>query len=157
MASFGSFVAGQILSAAELNEAGSFTNYTPTWTQSATVTKTIFYAQYTQLNKLVVCNFYMTATGAGTANSLILVGLPVAASASNTMMGTGVLIDASASSGTLYPLVGWYVSSTTVGFYSTSVNETDYANGGAGFTAGGVPVTIASGDIISGSLVYKAS
>lgn len=158
MATFGTFADGQVLSAAELNGAGAFTNYTPTWTQSATITKTVYYASYTQLNKWVFVNFQMTATSAGTANNLILVGLPVAAAASNTIMGTGVLIDVSVGvSGTLYPLLGWYVSSTTAGFYLTSANETDYATSGFGLTASAAAVTIASGDIIAANFVYRAS
>lgn len=158
MATFGTFVDGQVLSAAELNGAGAFTNYTPTFTQSATITKTVFYASYTQLNKLVFANFYMTATSAGTANNLILVGLPVAAAASNTVMGTATFLDVSVGvSGTLYPLLGWYVSSTTMGFYLTSENETDYATSGFGLTASTVGLTVASGDIIAGQITYRAA
>lgn len=158
MATFGTFVDGQVLSAAELNAAGTYTTYTPTWTQSATITKTTNLGQYMQFNKLVVANFSMTATGAGTANNVIIVSLPVTASANNSLIGQAYLVDASiGTSGTLYPLIAAYVSSTTMAFYAGAANETDYVTGQAGLTASEVPVTIASGDILVGSIVYRAA
>ena len=158
MATFGTFADGQVLSAAELNAAGTYTAYTPTWTQSATITKTTNLGQYMLFNKLVVANFSMTATSAGTANNVIVVGLPVTASANNSLLGQAYLIDVSVGvSGTLYPLVAAYLSTTTMAFYAGGGNETDYATGQAGLTASLVPVTIASGDIIVGSITYRAA
>jgi hypothetical protein len=157
MATFGTFTDGQVLSASELNSAGAFSNYTPTWTQSVAITKTVLYGHYTQLNDWVYAAFYMTATSAGTANNLITCTLPVTASSENKVIGTGMLVDASAASGTLFPLLAWMNTTTTVSFYANSANQTGWVLGGAGFTASSVAVTIASGDIIAVNLVYRTA
>jgi len=94
MATFGTFVSGQVLTAAELNTAGEWQSYTPTWTQSATITKTVNFARYTQLNKSVYGTLKMTASSAGTANNKIIMGLPVAASSNNFIIGTILLYNA---------------------------------------------------------------
>jgi hypothetical protein len=91
MATFGTFVAGQVLTAAELNGAGAWQSYTPSWTQSATITKTVNWARYTQLGKWVQGSIKMTASSAGTANNKMLVGLPVNASADNFIVGSMVM------------------------------------------------------------------
>jgi hypothetical protein len=88
MATFGTFTAGQILTAAELNSAGAWQDYTPTWTQSATITKTVNWARFMQLNKLVQVSIKMTASSNGTSAEPVLIGLPVNASSNNLIMGT---------------------------------------------------------------------
>ena len=145
MATFGTFVSGQVLTAAELNTAGEFQTYTPTWTQSATITKTVNWARYTQLNKFVYVSMKMTASSAGTASNNILVGLPVTASANNWSLGTAQIVDESATPDLLTPLLVVYNSSTTATFYQTQVAQA-------------IPFreTIASGDILYAQFVYEA-
>jgi len=146
MATFGTFTSGQVLTAAELNTAGEYQTYTPTWTQSATITKTVDWARYTQLNKLVVVSVKMTATGGGTAGNNILIGLPVNASANNFVMGVGFSIPVS--SGTNLPNVAVFNSSSTVKFTVSLANQ---STGFSGSTA------VASGDIWYVNLTYEAA
>lgn len=118
MATFGTFVSGQVLTAAELNGAGSWQSYTPTFTQSATITKTVNWARYTQLNKWVQGSIKMTASSSGTANNKILVGLPVNASANNFLIGRMTFNDSSAT-GTkqIFSVDVFYESASTMSFY----------------------------------------
>lgn len=69
MATLGTFVAGQVLTAAELNAIGTWTTWNPTVTSATgTITAgTLVNARYTQLNKLVILRFEYTVTTAGTA------------------------------------------------------------------------------------------
>lgn len=169
MATFGSFVSGQVLTAAELNSGGTFDSYTPTWTQSATITKTTNWARYTQFNKLVIASIKMTASSAGTANNKILIGLPVSASANNFVMGTALYTDAN--NNRLISVGAFYESSTTVGFFPIGDDSgtfltrfsanSDAVRAGQNFTtvAGGAVtgITVASGDIIYVQLTYEAA
>lgn len=160
MATFGTFVAGQVLTAAELNSAGTWQDYTPTWTQSATITKTVNWARYMQLNKLVIGSIKMTASSAGTANNKILVGLPAAASSNNFIIGTGVFQDESQTPD-IFVRGSWvavYESSTTISF-------TAIGGGGAspdatlrcGQTGSSFADQVASGDIFYIQFAYEAA
>lgn len=158
MATFGTFVAGQVLTAAELNSAGTWSTYTPSWTQSATITKTVNWARYSQLNKLVQVQVKMTSSAAGTANNVIKVGLPVNASSNNFVMGYGLIIDASLNSGTIYPIVPVYDTTSTVKFVAPTVSgDSDYDNSYVGQTASQLAFTLASSDIIFLTLTYEAA
>lgn len=170
MATFGTFTSGQTLTAAELNTAGEWQSYTPTWTQSATITKTVNWARYTKLNKLVIGSIKMTATSAGTANNKMLVGLPVNASANNFMMGTMGFFDDSATTEGKYIYAGisvLYESSTTMAFSVAPLEDeflrSSFDNKRFGqdwmrsSTAGVTGPTIASGDIIYIQFMYEAA
>jgi hypothetical protein len=168
MATFGTFTSGQVLTAAELNTAGVWQGYTPTWTQSVAITKTVDFARYTQLNKFVRGSIKMTATSAGTANNKILVGLPVNAAANNFIMGTLFLFDASPATAKYR----WglssalYESATTMSFTPRDQNGAaallsdaddrfgqNYAVSGSNTNG----FTIASGDIIWIQFAYEAA
>jgi hypothetical protein len=157
MATFGTFVAGQVLTAAELNAAGTWNDYTPTWTQSATITKTVDWARYTQFNKLVIASIKMTATSAGTADNRILVGLPVSASANNFTMGTGWVIDDYPTTDASSARNPVFESATTVSFSLPSASTFNPALRWGQTGAGSVAETIASGDIIYVQLIYEAA
>lgn len=169
MATFGTFTAGQVLTAAELNGAGAWQDYTPSWTQSVTITKTVNWARYTQLNKLVTVSIKMTATSAGTANNKVLVGLPVAASSNNFLMGSMVFFDNSETNKYAYQfnIPALYEASTTVGFGSLSVIVSSPFNViatdsrfGQNFTEGTTSrtgFTIASSDVMYVQLTYEAA
>jgi hypothetical protein len=88
---------GQVLTAATLNTIGAaWVDYTPTLTQSATVTKTINHARYCQIQKTVIVQIFMTATSAGTAGQIVTVGLPFTAKNTSAFIGSGFIYDASA-------------------------------------------------------------
>lgn len=169
MAAFGSFVSGQVLTAAELNAAGAYSDYTPTWTQSATITKTVNWARYSQFNKIVTVSIKMTASGAGTANNKMLVGLPVNASANNFLMGSMIFFDNSETDKYAYQMniPALYESASTVAFgamASTLTNQPNViatdARFGQNFTQGGgsrTAYTIAASDVIYVHLTYEAA
>lgn len=172
MAVFGSFVAGQVLTAAELNAAGTWATYTPTFTQSATITKTVNWARYMQFNKLVVGSVKLTASSAGTANNKILVGLPVSASANNFIIGEAVIDSTVVDGGLTYYartfMKACYESSTTMSFYYDLDNNrgNEASNTFLGerwgqtgiFSTGNVSyATIASGTVIYVNFVYEAA
>ena len=74
------FVAGDVLTAAELNGIGeAWTSYTPVIKGGATtVTATITYAKYQQINKLCYVQVLATVTSTGSANGAITISLPIA-------------------------------------------------------------------------------
>lgn len=151
------FAAGQILTAAGLDAAfaalfphGVWTDYTPTLTQSATVTKTTTYGRYLKIGRLVVAQVNLSVTGAGTAANSVLLGLPVAAAAANVIAGSGIIFDTSAS--TVYPGIPEVASASTVLFWPAAVDGTATGLGARGFVAG-----LASGDIIRALLVYESA
>jgi hypothetical protein len=89
---------GQILTAATMNSIGAaWESYTPTLTQSSTVTKTVTYAKYTQINKLCIVNVRLDVTGAGTAANSVVVGLPLTSASANINIGSVSIFDASVS------------------------------------------------------------
>jgi hypothetical protein len=162
MATFGTFVAGQVLTAAELNTGGAWQGYTPTFTQSVAITKTTDFARFTQLGKWVQGSLKLTASSAGTANNKILVGLPVAASANNHILGMCYWKDASNPLPFRFreTLFAIYESSTTMGF-SFMNSEPNVANTLAdvrlGEQVGGFGFAVASGDIIYVQFSYEAA
>jgi hypothetical protein len=156
MATFGTFASGQVLTAAELNSAGTWSAYTPTWTQSVAITKTVNWARYTQLNKFVQGSIRMTATGAGTADNKIIVGLPVAASANNFMLGIANFRNVSESPDVHNFFFVMFESSTTVSFSWSRVSSEDFSLR-FGQTASGPSGTIEVGDIIHVQFAYEAA
>jgi hypothetical protein len=152
MATFGTFTAGQVLTAAELNTAGAWQSYTPTWTQTVAVTKTVNWARYTELGKTIQVQIKMTASSSGTASGLILVGLPVAASADNRLMGIAAIVAAASFE---KPLVAVYDSSTTIKFRTVVSDQLVTTS----FLSSGAPnnFNIVSGDIIYCQLSYEAA
>jgi hypothetical protein len=138
---------GQVLTAATLNTIGAaWVDYTPTLTQSATVTKTINYARYCQFQKTIIVQVHLTATGAGTAANEVLLGLPITSTtATARTIGTGFVFDASTT--TLYNCSAILNSTTTAKFYYQ-----------AGFGWGFSPnIALANNDQITFTLIYEAA
>jgi hypothetical protein len=175
MATFGTFQAGQILTAAELNTAGFYDDFTPTWSQSATITKTVNWARFTQLNKIVMGSIKMTSSSAGTANTQVLVTLPVAASANNFIIGSMSFLDDSSETKLSQTVSAYYQSSTTMSFspwlfpegspayLGSNLSGASVATKrfGENFTGGNATnytgLTVASGDIIYVQFMYEAA
>lgn len=152
----GTWSAGDILTAADLNTIGTWTTYTPTVVQSNTVTATVNYASYMKINKFVVANVDLTCTTSGTASNLITVSLPVTAKdptsglVFETCFGNGFILDASATDVIL--LSCFHQSSTTIRF----VSEATTTISSSGFGASPA-FTLANNDIISFSIMYEAA
>jgi len=155
------WVAGDVLTAAQLNAElrdallGAFplgppdvawTGWTPTLTQGVTVTKTVTYAKYARVGRLIVTNAVLAVTGAGTAGQKVTSTLPVVPSLANFVTGTFWISDTSAAS-----------NYTGVGFVETSSTIAGMANAMAGplgissFTA-----ALAAGDTVGFSAIYES-
>lgn len=157
------WVAGEIVTAAQLNQdvrdnqlaafplgVGAWTSFTPTLTQSATVTKTVTSATYMRVGRTIFVEYRLTVTGTGTAANAVLVGLPVTArGGTGTIAGSGSIYDSSANLS--YKGLAEFASTSTVRFLPT---ETTVANflGVTSFTA-----ALASGDVVAGFLIYEAA
>jgi hypothetical protein len=139
---------GQVLTAATMNSIGAaWESYTPTITQGVAITKTITYAKYTQIQKLVVVNVSMPLTSAGTAGNGVSVTLPITAAASQRLGGSFQFYDASAN--TSYVGLPFMLSTTSVGFITGASADSYF---------GGLPaVTIANGDYLFSTIIYEAA
>lgn len=138
-------VAGQVLTAATLNTIGAqWESYTPTLTQSVTVTKTTSYARYCQFQKTVIVQVYLVATSAGTAAQEVVVGLPLTATGSTgRAIGTGFIYDASAN--VIYNMTSFLATTTTAKFFWQS-----------GFGFGFSPnIALANGDQLAFTFTYE--
>ena len=146
------FVAGDVLTAAELNAIGeAWTSYTPTLTAGVTVTNTVQYAKYAQVNKIVFVSVSLACTSAGTASNTITMTLPITAAT-----GGGTF-------GNVLGAGGFYDTSTTVQYNGTVVQNgttamSMFANASGGSLFGQFPaITVASGDIIFLNAIYQAA
>jgi hypothetical protein len=129
-------------------DALAWTGYTPSLTQSGTVTKTVTYAKYTQFGNSVKCRVLLSVTGGGTGSNAIIIGLPVTATlGSFSSAGAGYVFDSSA--GLNYGGVVQLVSTTTAQLLPTATNGSG-ALGVVGFTA-----ALASGDTIHFEFEYE--
>lgn len=151
---------GELVTAAHLNQelrdnlaaafplgVDAWTAYTPTLTQSNTVTKTVARAVYTRVGRLITCTFYLAVTGSGTAGNTVVAGLPVEAASANSMNGAGQIFDTSTT--TRY-------GGLWIGSGATAVV---LAGDWAGASGWGVNpnVALASGDVITGTITYEAA
>ena len=125
----------------------AWTSYTPTVTQGVAITKTITYAKYSQIQKLVVVNVSMPLTSAGTASNGVSVTLPVTAANSQRLGGSFQFYDVSAN--TSHVGVPFLLTTTSVGFI-TSASADSYFGG---FPA----ITIANGDYLFATIIYEAA
>lgn len=131
---------------------GALTSWTPTVTQSGSVTVTVNYATYQRIGRLIHAQFKCTVTGSGTgANAIIIGGLPATAQATASAfpIGVGNVFDTSA--GNHFPGIMFLASTTTLDFRSTQSNLTDPRLGITQMSAG-----LAVGDIVSGDFKYEA-
>lgn len=130
-----------------LAKLGAWTSYTPTLTQSATIGKTVTYARYVKLGRLVIAQGVLVATSSGSSNNIIQIGIPVPAV--QTLIPVGQLWWVA--SGVYYPVAAALGTSTTfVGLIpATSLN--------LGQTFAGYDNQVASGDTLAYSVVYESA
>lgn len=144
------FSAGHILTAADFDALfptgiAAWTGYTPTLTQSATVTKTVNRAAYMKVGRTVKVNGYLSVTSAGTAANNVSVGLPVAPSA-DLQVGSAYILDTSTST-------RYICTCLTFGGVLIFQHDTSGLNN-FGVTPA---VTLANGDAIAYSIEYEAA
>ena len=101
------FVAGNVLTAAQMNGIGERTSYTPTVTSVTGSITTVgaLACSYMRVQNLIVVEFDITITTIGTAGGAILFTLPVTANSS--LMGTG---NGRESGVTAAPLFVWHTT-----------------------------------------------
>lgn len=149
---------GDIPTAAQMNSYWSHTGstwntWTPTVTQTGTVAYTASRATYWRAGRLIIVNMHLTVTGSGTANSTVVVTLPITAAThpANTVLGEGNINDNSANLS--YPNKVLYNSTTQVTF----LDGTAATNVLVGLTGSAFSAALANNDIISATFMYEAA
>jgi hypothetical protein len=137
-----------------MGEGGAWTSWTPTVTQSASVTVTNTHSRYARYGRTIHATTLLTVTGSGTASNDILISLPVTAAAAYgaaaIVMGVGHVIDSSASLSYHGPAVSF--NTTTCRIKAASAASSTGYLGGTTFTAG-----LASGDNLLFTITYEAA
>lgn len=144
-------LAGAKIRAADLaaifpQNTDAWTAYTPTLTQGATITKTVNRAAYTKVGRTVTVSVFMTATSAGTAGQVLILGLPVAPAA-DLQIGVCYITDTSVPTRYVCTVL------TSGGALLVQANQA----GGSGHFGVNPAVTIASGDQITFAITYEAA
>lgn len=130
------------------NLVGITSTYTPTLTQSGTVTKTVNRGRYMQVGKWVFGSLSLTPTANGTTNNAVLVGIPVTARVSTSdIAGHGFITIA----GTTYRCEAVIATSTSLGLRRDDITGT--SNIGVDPNA----ALASSGDLILVSFMYEAA
>jgi hypothetical protein len=75
MAEFGTFTSGSVLTAAELNAAGTWTSFTPSWT-NLTVGNGVVSAAYSKFNKILFVRVYFDFGSTSSLTSNLQMTLP---------------------------------------------------------------------------------
>ncbi len=135
-----------------MHEGGAWTSWTPTVGQNGAVTKTNTRSRYGRASRLIYGQAYCTITGAGNANQVVTITVPVAMSASDasTTVGEGWIYDSS--TGFFHYGMLQYQTSTTVAFLRRVDGSAGLLLGTSSFTA-----ALASGDIVHTRFLYESS
>jgi hypothetical protein len=126
---------------------GQWTSYVPTWTQSATISKTVTYSRYIKLGRLVIVQGVLVATSAGTANNAIQVSLPFPA------------VQVLATVGQIWWIASSVYQETTaaLGTSTTFVGVIRGTGLNLGHTSAGWDNQVASGDTYSYHIFYEST
>jgi hypothetical protein len=132
---------------------GALDTYTPTFTQSATITKTVLRSEYSQIGRHVCGDVSLAATSSGTSSNAIVVSAPVtSASAIGQPVGSGYLVDSSAAN-QRFPFIAILATTTTFQFVPAANDVT----GLLGAASSTFTLAVASGDTISFEYRYAAA
>ena len=154
------FVAGNVLTAAQMNGIGEWTSYTPVLTASVTNptlgTGGSSVGEYARIQNFIFYRFTITfgTVGVNAGSGSYFVSLPVTATAIGNFytasVGQTSFFDSSAN--TPYFANGWQASTTNLQL----LYQTGFNGAVAGIT-NVTPVTPAANDVISGYVIYKAA
>ena len=113
MATFGTFASGQVLTAAELNAAGTWTSFTPSWV-NLTPGNGVVSAAYSQFNKILFVRVYFDFGTTSSLTSNLQMTLP--ASLTQNTASQEIIGQANLTKTGLYPTLGTVsvASSTSV-------------------------------------------
>lgn len=147
----GTWSAGDVLTAADLNAIGTWTSYTPTLTQNGTRTATVNYAKYVTINDFTYVVVDLTCTNTGTTSNLITVSVPVTIATASTVrtLGTGFFYD---SSGTDVQLLTVIPSGGSAVRFLTEASTSRASGEGLGVSPA---VALGNGDVLSFTLIYE--
>jgi hypothetical protein len=146
------FVAGEILTAAELNGIGETVSFTPTWSNLTVGNGTLNYATYVRVQNLVFVQvqFTLGSTSAVTGNAFI--AAPVTpANGVQGPCGVSVFADASASA----TYTG--VTSMNIGFLQAIPVNVAGTYGLFAPTSATIPFTWATGDVLQFEATYRVA
>jgi hypothetical protein len=151
------FVDGDVLTASDINtylmgEGGAWTSFTPTVTQSGSVTVTNTRSTYARYGRTIHFSINLDVQTSGTgSNDIVIGGLPATAAAADMVVGTGRVYDASSGGFGVDHFGQAYLASTTTIRLRPAANSLGNL-GSVAFTAG-----LANGDKISLSGTYEAA
>ena len=150
MATLGTFTTGQVLTAAELNAIGTWTTYTPTWTNVTVGNGTVDF-KYSQLNKIVIIRGRFTMGTTSSISGIIRFTLPSGLSALSTAAVTAFcrILDAG--------VVGYVAAlePVTTSQLQVVVANTAGTYGSYAATSATVPMTWGNGDLFEFFIVYE--
>jgi len=145
------FVAGSVLTAAELNGIGETTSFTPTWSGLTVGNGTLNYATYVRVQNLVYVQIYFILGSTSAITGNIYFTAPVAGVASQGVMGNVTFYDANTTAN-YYGICSQ--SGQFIQLFPVNASAT-YATAGAASAT--VPMTWASTDQIQLSCVYRVA
>jgi hypothetical protein len=148
----GTFSAGDVLTAADLNAIGTWTSYSPVVAQNTAVAATVNYAEYCVINKMCIANVNLTCTTSGTSGQAVTVTLPLAitSTAGYKAFGSGFVFDSSATDVILTTVA---IQTSTDKVYFLTEAGTSIVNG-----LGSNPsFALANNDEISFSIMYETA
>lgn len=131
---------------------GVWPTFTPVWTQGAVVTATVDYSRFHRVGRHINHEFHLTATGAGTAATIITVSIPFTATGT-VGMAVGSAWFRDATTGIFYAGTAFLASATTIAIHLG--NGVDTA--GLGAVGSTFVLAIAAGDTISGAVTFEAT
>lgn len=155
MATFGTFTAGAVLTAAELNTAGgAWTTFTPSWTNFTLGNGTVNYARYEQVGRTVKLYVKVTLGSTSSVGTVPTLTLPVtAAYATLAPVSDATYTDASGGPA-YYDGQMWIPTTTTGSLYCANVASTYPTVTGVTAT---VPFTWTTSDVFEFCLQYEAA
>jgi len=152
MTALGEFSAGDVLTAADLNAIGTWTAYTPTFTNLTVGNATLGFS-YTKINEIVHVVGVMYFGSTTSISSTPTMSLPVNRYSSDLeVLGTGYFGDTGTGTYMMFPL-----SVTNNGVILFGANHTVGSVVIEGGTTATTPFTWTTGDRIGVNLTYRAA
>lgn len=156
MASPFPFVAGAVLTAAQLNSIGEASiSFTPTVTNGVIGNGTMS-ATYQRVNKIAIATYAYTLGSTSTITGGLQFSLPFTATSATNMgsqnLGAGLFTDVSGAID--YVISSYFVSTANVGLLISNASATYSTIGVVNAT---VPVAYGTGDVIRMRIIYETA
>lgn len=158
MTALGDFSSGDVLTAADMNAIGTWTDYSASvaYNNVTVGNGTTNYALYAQLNDLIIVQLQFTLGSTSSVTGIIEVSLPVTAdqpgSQPQVTCGYGRIFDASTSS--VYWCTPYLITSSSARIYVNNATSTYVYRSNTGSTT---PITWSINDSFQAMMIYKAA